>query len=88
MSTAGVSDEYKRQLVDDRALAQPAAPPGTGVPENFHTVGGTWLVGRLGPSPLGWAVPAPASQLPRWAVGGSGGGGGFWLLYTTLSPRD
>ena len=65
------------ELVDDSALAQPAAPPGTGVPENFHTVGGRWLVGRLGPSPLGWAVPAPASQLPRWAVGGSGGGGGF-----------
>ena len=61
------------ELVDDSALAHPPAGPGTGVPENFHNVGERWLVGRLGPSPLGWAVPAPASQPPRWAVGSSVG---------------
>ena len=48
-----------------------------GVPENFHSLlsgsSAYTLLGRVGPAPNGWALPAPAAEETRWDVSVDGG---------------
>ena len=76
----GVTITFSNPTIVDDFTPSPHFGGQLGVPENFHALGSSSggdsapvLLGRVGPAPNGWALPAPAEEKTRWDVSVDGG---------------